>query len=108
MFRYEFETSRLHINVLYEKYDSTENDVNKLYGVCLQPIVVPTRPQNPLHPLINASFEAFDSIFQVISVNNNETRCGVIDDNDNRDTLYFVDSEHNFENAFVFNKLMST
>ena len=105
IFRYEYHTSKLYIHVRYEKCDSTEREVFDFYGVHLQPIVAPARTQNEQHPSVQQSFEAFECIFEVIAVHENEARCKVVDDNDILDTIYVLDSEHTFQTTFVIDKI---
>ena len=102
-FRYEYETKKLFIYVRYEKTVASNEELYQFYGVHIPP---PTAQQNQNErSLVNESFEAYESVFIVISAQGNIVKCRVIDDNDETNSIYVNGSEHNFEIDFVRTKV---
>ena len=105
-FRYDFGSRKFSIAVRYNTVLSTDNIITSFYGR----IDYEQEHQNQENNIqmisgvtVNSHFEAFDSLFIVVSITQNNVRCQVVEAGE--DETYNNESEHTFSIAFVRHKI---
>ena len=103
--RYDFAARKLTVTVRYSKLKSTDTIIRSFYQDAIIEAAEP-RPrsnQEAQHCLINSEFEAFNTLFVVTRIVQNNADCRVSEGGENE--LYFTGSSHTFTIAFVQQKV---
>ena len=104
--RYDFGARKLAVVVRYDKLKSTDVMIRSFYEDVVIEAAEPQRPRpapEDYSHLINSEFEAFDSLFLVTSISENNLLCTVTEGAENE--LYVTGSSHTFTLAFVQQKI---
>ena len=103
--RYDFAARKLTVTVRYSKLKSTDTIIRSFYQDAIIEAAEP-RPrsnQEAQHRLINSEFEAFNTLFVVTSIVQNNADCRVSEGGENE--FYFTGSSHTFTIAFAQQKV---